>query len=72
MIALKTWNSFPQYKRKKAIKIIFGNMPDWYIENMSQEWHHNLDAEHKKILSSIYEKKNGNRPYYVVKVEQVL
>ena len=23
-------------------------------------------------LSSIYEKKDGNRPYYVVKVEQVL
>lgn len=22
MIALKTWNSFPQYKRKKAIEII--------------------------------------------------
>ena len=47
-------------------------MPDWYIENMSQEWHHNLDVEHKIILSSIYEKKDENRPYYVVKAEQVL
>ena len=72
MITLKTWNSLPQYKRKKAIRIIFGNMSDWYIENMSQEWHHNLDAEHKVILSSIYEKKDGNKPYYVVKVKQVL
>lgn len=35
MIASKTWNSFPQYKRRKAIEIIFGNIPDWYIENMS-------------------------------------
>lgn len=72
MIPLKTWNSLSQNKRERAVKMIFNNMPDWYQANLAKEWHHNLDAEHRIILNSIYEKKDKNRTYYVVKVEQVL
>ncbi len=55
---LKDWNSLDQESRNKLAKVVFA-LEDDKIDDMSQEWHHNLDEDHKKLLKAISPKETG-------------
>ncbi len=54
MIPLKMWNSLPQYKREKIIRLTYVNIPEYYLKELVQEYHHNFNYDDNgKILKSI-------------------
>lgn len=54
MIPLKMWNSLPQYKREKIIRLTYVGITEDYLKELSQEYHHNFNYDDKgKILKNI-------------------
>ena len=49
---LKEWNNLDQETRFKLAKVVFALEED-KIDEMSNEWHHNLDEDHKTLLKAI-------------------
>lgn len=52
-ITLKEWNNLPQEKREKASYLIFFNFNEDIKKKMSEEWHHNLDVNHREMLKKL-------------------
>lgn len=54
MIPLKMWNSLPQYKREKIIRLTYVGITEDYLKELSQEYHHNFNYDSKgAVLKSI-------------------
>ena len=54
MIPLKVWNSLPQYKRRKIVKLTYQGIDDSFLDELSQEYHHNFEYNSTgKMLKSI-------------------
>lgn len=65
MIPLKVWNNLPLYKRKKILRLTYLGIDDSFLEELSQEYHHNFEYNStgkilKSILSCCYCDKSGN------------
>ena len=45
MIPLKMWNSLPQYKREKIIRLTYVGITEDYLKELSQEYHHNFNYD---------------------------
>lgn len=59
MIPLKVWNNLPAYKRRKIVKLVYQDMNDSFLEELSQEYHHNFEYNStgsmlKSILQCCY------------------
>ena len=59
MIPLKVWNSLPAYKRRKIVKLVYQGIDDSFLEELSQEYHHNFEYNStgsmlKSILQCCY------------------
>ena len=54
MIPLKMWNSLPQYKREKIIRLTYVGITEDYLKELSREYHHNFNYDDNvKILKNI-------------------
>lgn len=54
MITKKDWNNLPVTVRKKAVKLIFFNMPESFQDEMSEKWNHDIDVWHKALFNNMY------------------
>lgn len=56
MITKKDWNSLPKRTRETAVAIVFNHMFDNldFMQEMSEEWHHDNDKWHAILFSSLY------------------
>lgn len=42
-MTLKDWNALPARKRKAIAKIVFHNMPEWYIDQFVAPFNHSYN-----------------------------
>lgn len=61
MITRKDWNNLSPLTRRRAAKIIFFNMGEEFQNEMSEEWHHDIDTWHKTLFGSLYWDKDKSR-----------
>lgn len=58
MIKVKEWNELSTEVRMKVAKVMFANDTEEKQEKMANEWHHNLDDEHRAMFKGITVKDN--------------
>lgn len=54
MISRKDWNALKPIARKRAVEVVFFNMPEDFQNKMAEEWHHNNDPFHDTLFKSLY------------------
>lgn len=68
MITRKDWNNLSPITRRRAARIVFFNMSEEFQNQMSEEWHHDNDIQHKALFTSLYWNKDKSAVKAVVEL----
>lgn len=50
---LKEWNELDAQVRAKITKVMYANDTEEKQVTMAEEWHHNLDDDHKALMKAV-------------------